>query len=119
MHKSLLIHTWLLIAAIQSVSVGWSAQIPANEKQFALDLSGEWEFKLDPLDVGRAQEWFRQTVPFERKLQVPGAWNTQGVAYESESVLREYEAKLLIEQKQLYGLGTLGKEGESAKLFSA
>src|SRR4029078_5153651 len=30
----------------------------------------------------------------------------------------QYETNLLAEQKQLFGLGTLGKESESAKLFS-
>ena len=89
-----------------------------SEQRPSIDLSGEWEFKLDPLDAGRAGKWFEETVPYERKIQVPGAWNAQGAAYEQEAVLREYEAKLLNEQKQLFGLGTLGKESESAKLSS-
>jgi len=73
---------------------------------------------MDPLDVGRAQKWFENTVPFERRIRVPGAWNAQGVAFESEEQLRKYEQKCFEEQKSLNNLGTLGKEGESAKLFS-
>src|SRR5260221_8790230 len=109
MRNLLTIFVWLLISALKC---------GATDGRAVIDLSGEWEFKLDPLDVGRTQKWFEESVPYERKIQVPGAWNAQGVAYESETILREYEKKLLDEQKQLYGLGTLGKEGESAKLFS-
>ncbi|HEV8544491.1 MAG TPA: glycoside hydrolase family 2 TIM barrel-domain containing protein, partial [Verrucomicrobiae bacterium] len=98
------------------VVTGYSAELPSSRPP--IDLSGEWEFKMDPSDVGRAEKWFEETTQFDRKIRVPGAWNTQGVSYESEAVLREYETKLLNEQKQLFGMGTLGKQAESDKLFS-
>jgi hypothetical protein len=41
-----------------------------------VDLSGQWEFKLDPLDVGRAEKWFEAAVPFPGRIRVPGAWNS-------------------------------------------
>jgi hypothetical protein len=50
-------------------------------------------------------------VPYERRIRVPGAWNAQGVGYESEQLLREYEEKLL------NGRNLLGEERESTKLF--
>ncbi len=123
MRKCLSIAAWFLVVSLNFAPDELAAQRAARAAVRAApglsrDLSGEWEFKMDPLEVGRAQKWFEDSVRYERKIQVPGAWNTQGVAYESESVLREYETKLLNEQKQLFGLGTLGKEAESAKLFS-
>ena len=83
-----------------------------------IDLSGEWEFKLDPLDVGRGERWYDKTVSYERRIHVPGAWNAQGVAYDSEEQLRAYEAQRLEEQKPLNQLGTLGVQRESDRLFS-
>jgi hypothetical protein len=82
-----------------------------------VDLSGEWEFKLDPLDLGRAEKWFAAREPYKRKIRVPGAWNAQGIAFESEKQLREYEEKRLEEQKALNKLGILGVQRESDRLF--
>jgi beta-galactosidase len=113
----------LFVAMLVGImNVEWPAIAAQNTSKEparpSLDLSGEWEFKMDPLDVGRTEKWFAEDVRYDRKIQVPGVWNTQGVAYESQALLRDYETKLLAEQKQLFGLGTLGKEAESAKLFS-
>ncbi|MBI4660268.1 MAG: hypothetical protein HY735_15630 [Verrucomicrobia bacterium] len=114
-----------------AVILSWSALIltvadpaqsaPANERAArpTLDLSGEWEFKLDPLDVGRAEKWFNAGVPYERIIRVPGAWNAQGVTFDSEQQLREYEGNVLKEQKSLNLLGILGVQRESDRLFSA
>jgi len=96
-----------------------SAASEAREKRPVIDLSGEWEFKLDPPDAGRAEKWFETSVPYERKIRVPGAWNAQGVAFESEDQLRAYEKQRLEEQKATIPLGILGGERESDRLFSA
>jgi beta-galactosidase len=83
----------------------------------SMDLTGAWEFKIDPLDVGRAEKWFDRTVPYDRQIQVPGAWNAQGVAFGSEPELRAYEDRRLLEQKDLNKRGMLGSERESNRLF--
>jgi hypothetical protein len=98
---------WLLAGA--AVLFGTIAALPADRP--VTDLSGEWEFRLDPRDIGRAEAWYASLVSFDRTLQVPGAWNAQGVAYESEELLREYE------QMHLNGRNLLGEERESVKLF--
>ena len=111
---------WLLIAVAHCGGAERATQSAASAAQAArpsIDLSGEWEFKLDPLDVGRAEKWFDETVSYERAIQVPGAWNAQGVAFASEQALREYEEKRLEEQKSLNRLGILGEQRESARLF--
>src|ERR1041385_4567071 len=82
-----------------------SASSQARSDRPSIDLSGEWEFKLDPLDVGRAEKWFEGRVPFERMIRVPGAWNAQGVSFDSEKQLRDYEGQRLEEQKPLNKLG--------------
>ncbi len=100
---------------------GVAAQPPAGGAQGerpVVDLSGEWEFKLDPRDVGRAERWFERSGPYERTIQVPGAWNAQGVAFRSEEQLRLYEAQRRDEQKPLSELGLLGAQRESDRLYN-
>ncbi len=113
---------WLLLATLNCGAAEPATQNAvreAREKRPSIDLSGEWEFKLDPLDVGRAEKWFAGRLPYERRIRVPGAWNAQGVAFDSEQQLRDYEGQRLEEQKPLNQLGTLGVQRESERLFSA
>lgn len=44
-----------------------------------LSLDGEWEFALDPKDIGESERWFATGRSFGMKIQVPGAWEAQGV----------------------------------------
>src|SRR5262245_41233192 len=113
---------WLLLAVLNCGDAEPAPRSTANEVRTdrpSIDLSGQWEFKLDPLDVGRAEKWFESRVSFERMIRVPGAWNAQGVAFDSEKQLRDYESQRLEEQKPLNKLGTLGVQRESERLFSA
>ncbi|MDB6026636.1 MAG: glycoside hydrolase family 2 sugar binding protein [Verrucomicrobiales bacterium] len=88
-----------------------------NERRSSLDLSGDWEFKLDPLDVGRTEKWFEGKVPFERTIQVPGSWNAQGVGFASAEQLRNYEESRAQEQKAANDMGMLGGQSEAGRLF--
>ena len=50
-----------------------------------LSLDGEWDFALDPQDIGLKDAWYKgengpaSSTPFSRKIQVPGAWEAQEV----------------------------------------
>ena len=44
-----------------------------------IDLTGPWQFRMDPEDVGRTEKWFADGVNFDRQVVVPGAWNAQGI----------------------------------------
>jgi len=52
-----------------------------------LNLNGTWDFQTDPAKVGEAQKWFLQGQQFAREIQVPGAWQAQGVG-EAQGGLR-------------------------------
>lgn len=82
-----------------------------------LDLSGDWEFRVDASDVGRQEQWFAAATPFPKKLRVPGSWNAQGVEFPSPDQLRAYENRVLEEQKSLNQLGTLGVQRESERIY--
>jgi beta-galactosidase len=55
-----------------------------------LNLSGEWEFRLDPLDAGVREKWYEPAVQFPHKIGVPGAWNAQGFGFDDPRELRKY-----------------------------
>ena len=44
-----------------------------------VSLDGEWDFALDPKDVGENERWFSTGKSFDMKIHVPGAWEAQGV----------------------------------------
>jgi beta-glucuronidase len=45
-----------------------------NQVRNLLDLSGLWQFQLDPHEVGETQGWFR-ALPAPRLIAVPCSWN--------------------------------------------
>ena len=75
-----------------------------------IDLCGAWQFETDPEDAGVREKWFEGGRPFEREIQVPGAWNTQGVEFDTKEQLQRYLAKPVDEK--LRGPGT-----EADRLF--
>ncbi|MCU0916561.1 MAG: hypothetical protein MUC88_18655 [Planctomycetes bacterium] len=75
-----------------------------------IDLSGSWQFDVDPEDVGVREKWFEGRRSFQRQIQVPGAWNAQGVEFETQEQLQRYLAQPV--EEKLRGPGT-----EADRLF--
>ncbi|MGF1585981.1 MAG: sugar-binding domain-containing protein [Bacteroidales bacterium] len=44
-----------------------------------IDLSGEWQFRIDNNDVGESEQWFNQT--FEESVNLPGSMVENGKGY--------------------------------------
>lgn len=55
-----------------------------------IGLAGEWDFRADPQDVGKTQQWFAEAVKFDRTVKVPGAWEDQGVGEPSKALFASY-----------------------------
>jgi len=47
-----------------------------NAHRQARDLSGSWDFKMDPQGIGKKAKWFHG-LKKPRKIPVPSSWNTQ------------------------------------------
>lgn len=47
-----------------------------NATRSTLDLSGLWDFGIDPDDIGVADAWY-SGIPQPRQVAVPGSWNEQ------------------------------------------
>jgi beta-galactosidase len=106
----------LILAGLALISP-FAASEGADAERPRIDLSGPWEFRIDPLDAGKAERWFEDRVPYGRTVNVPGAWNAQAVGFESDEQLRRYESDRLEEQKSVNRLGILGVQRESDRLF--
>jgi hypothetical protein len=63
MRNSLIIYGWLVLLTLHGMAAQPRPE-EAHAERSSLDLSGEWEFKMDPLDVGRAEKWFEEMVPY-------------------------------------------------------
>jgi hypothetical protein len=44
-----------------------------------IDLSGEWQFRIDKNDIGESEQWFNQT--FEESVNLPGSMVENGKGY--------------------------------------
>ena len=71
-----------LVALVVATGTQGLMAAEGAERRPSLDLSGEWEFRLDPEDMGKAAKWFESNVPFDRKILVPvhgtrKAWSTR------------------------------------------
>ncbi|HKL34300.1 MAG TPA: hypothetical protein VJ919_17305, partial [Tangfeifania sp.] len=51
-----------------------------NNQQQTIDLSGEWEFQMDPDDQGVDEKWF--DGDFSETVQLPGSMVENGKGYD-------------------------------------
>jgi beta-glucuronidase len=47
-----------------------------NDKRNLMELSGFWNFQIDPENIGHEQHW-QEKLPSPRLIAVPGSWNEQ------------------------------------------
>ncbi|MDR3194190.1 MAG: beta-galactosidase [Tannerella sp.] len=65
---------WLALAAVLL------AAACGEVKTDAVSLAGEWQFRIDPDDVGVRDKWYKQS--FEDRIQLPGSLQEQGYGYD-------------------------------------
>ncbi|MBI5834666.1 MAG: hypothetical protein HZB16_20395 [Armatimonadetes bacterium] len=51
----------------------------AAQRPDAVALDGAWEFRFAPDDRGSTERWYQPGTTFDRRLNVPGCWDAQGV----------------------------------------
>lgn len=47
-----------------------------SKKEYRIDLSGDWSFKVDSLDQGISEQWYQSQ--FKETITLPGSMNTNG-----------------------------------------
>jgi beta-galactosidase len=73
---------WLLL---------WVPWLVVGAPRTSVDLDGPWQFRTDPQDAGRAEQWYRASVPYPGSINVPGCWQAQGIG-EPAGILRHHYA---------------------------
>jgi len=63
----------LICALVGPVAIADGADRPS------VSLDGSWEFRFAPDDRGIAEHWYSGETAYDRKLEVPGCWDAQGV----------------------------------------
>ncbi len=55
---------------------GWSS-VALSQADEELSLNGTWQFRIDPNNIGKSEEWFRANLNPEGwdKMEVPGNWD--------------------------------------------
>lgn len=75
----------MMLAGVVFCSFSVAAERPR------IDLNGRWDFRLDPLDQGDADNWYRRQTEFRDSIQVPGSWQAQGVG-SPQGILKNHYA---------------------------
>ena len=70
-------------SVILAALVALAAPAICQAERQRVDLNGAWDFRPDPQDQGEAADW-RAGVAFTRTIEVPGAWQAQGVGEPAE-----------------------------------
>jgi hypothetical protein len=72
---------------VSAIAAQAPSEVDAIGIEFAdrptINISGEWQFRMDPEEVGHEQRWYDPDTAFDRTITVPGAWNAQGMEYGS------------------------------------
>ena len=49
---------------------------PLTSRAADIDLSGDWNFRIDSLDIGIREKWYLQT--YDETVKLPGSMTTNG-----------------------------------------
>jgi hypothetical protein len=55
-----------------------------------IGLNGQWDFRLDPQNVGVSEHWFDTQALFSGSIQVPGSWQAQGYGERAGMLRHQY-----------------------------
>ena len=69
------------------------AALTGRGERTTVSLDGKWDFRLDPQDAGRSEQWFTKQVAFTNSILVPGAWQAQGYGKDGDKLRHNYEGK--------------------------
>ena len=82
---------WLPLALGAMMLASAPAAVHAQERA-RIDLDGAWQFQTDPQQRGERERWAAASAtPLARTIQVPGAWQAQGIG-EPAGILRHHYA---------------------------
>ncbi|HRV07560.1 MAG TPA: glycoside hydrolase family 2 TIM barrel-domain containing protein [Acidobacteriota bacterium] len=92
---------WLLCLPALAGAAGESLPLPEHprpdwKREAWLNLNGDWEFRFDPEDVGREQQWFRMETVFPLTIRVPFPWGSPLSGVPDEAPIAWYRRQIEI-----------------------
>ncbi|MFA6241358.1 MAG: sugar-binding domain-containing protein [Candidatus Hydrogenedentales bacterium] len=80
-----------------------------GEGRPTVNLDGAWSFRMDPDNVGEAEQWFSPELAFTDSIQVPGAWDAQGFGGETDKLHHQFLGKAWYKRQVDVPAGWAGK----------
>jgi hypothetical protein len=74
-----------------------------------INLGGEWNFRLDPEDIGTKEEWFKHLYLTPDRIQVPGCWQGQGYGNSDNDFVRDFRYDVRVFKATYRGTGWYSK----------
>ena len=62
-------------------------------------LNGTWEFRMDPKNVGKTEQWYASGTAYDMTMAVPGTWNANGVGEESNNLFHDFPGRAWYHRK--------------------
>lgn len=75
-----------------------------------INLKGIWNFKLDPDNVGKEEQWFKKPDILREKIAVPGCWQGEGFGKKEKEEVWDFRLKARTYRAKYHGTGWYGKE---------
>ncbi|MHB9037688.1 MAG: glycoside hydrolase family 2 protein [Armatimonadota bacterium] len=95
----------LVIAIAASVLASSGCAIARD----TLSLSGKWDFRMDPKDVGVTEQWYNPGAAYDKSINVPGAWNAQGMGEAAEKIFHDFPGPAWYRRKVTIPENWIGK----------
>ncbi len=74
-----------------------------------LTLDGSWGFRLDPEDDGLGLGWYRDCDALDRKVEVPGCWQGQGLGHDGKDEVWDFRIQTRAYRATYTGTGWYGR----------
>ncbi|MBI2441513.1 MAG: hypothetical protein HYV35_09095 [Lentisphaerae bacterium] len=78
-----------------------------QEQRIRLD--GEWNFRLDPEDLGVKAQWFNEIGRLTDRIRVPGCWQGQGFGGDGKDTLWDFRLEARTYRATYQGTGWYGR----------
>jgi hypothetical protein len=80
-----------------------------HSEERRISLAGQWNFRLDPGDLGVKERWFDDLGILTDKIEVPGSWQGQGLGGDAKDTIWAFGFQTRVFRATYLGTGWYGK----------
>jgi hypothetical protein len=82
----------------------------SHPQERRLPLDGSWRFRLDPGDLGQAENWFSRPDQLTERVVVPGCWQGQGFGGDGNDLVWDFRLEARTFRATYKGTGWYGRQ---------